>query len=122
MRAVLVTAFGEAPALMDLPDPECDDDAVVLQVEATGICRSDWHGWQGHDPDIRLPHVPGHELAGTIETVGEGGRGWEVGCRVTVPFVCACGRCAHCAAGDQQICAHQTQPGFTHWGSFGELV
>ena len=40
------------------------------RVEATGLCRSDWHGWMGHDPDIALPHVPGHELAGVIEAVG----------------------------------------------------
>ena len=47
---------------------------------------------------------------------------WKVGDRVTVPFVCACGRCAACAAGDQQICERQEQPGFTHWGSFAEYV
>ena len=94
----------------------------MIQVEATGLCRSDWHGWQGHDPDIRLPHVPGHELAGTVAAVGGGVQGWRTGDRVTVPFVCACGRCEACRAGDGQVCAQQTQPGFTHWGSFADLV
>jgi alcohol dehydrogenase len=69
-----------------------------------------------------LPHVPGHELAGTVAAVGEGVRGWAVGDRVTVPFVNACGRCAQCAAGEHQVCARQTQPGFTRWGSLAELV
>ena len=122
MRAVLVTTFGETPALMDLPDPECDDDAVVLQVGATGLCRSDWHGWLGHDPDISLPHVPGHELAGTIVEVGRAVPGWSVGDRVTVPFVLACGECESCRSGHGSTCPYQLQPGFTNWGSFATLV
>jgi len=48
--------------------------------------------------------------------------GWRPGDRVTVPFVCACGSCGACAAGDQQVCERQTQPGFTHWGSFAQYV
>jgi alcohol dehydrogenase len=95
---------------------------VVVRVEASGLCRSDWHAWQGHDPDVVLPHVPGHELAGTVAALGNGVRGWAVGDRVTVPFVNACGRCAQCAAGEHQVCTAQTQPGFTRWGSLAELV
>ena len=94
----------------------------MVAVRATGVCRSDWHGWMGHDPAIALPHVPGHELAGTVAAVGAGVRRWSVGDRVTVPFVNACGRCAECAAGEHQVCPHQEQPGFTHDGSFAELV
>jgi alcohol dehydrogenase len=93
---------------------------AVLAVRATGICRSDWHGWMGHDPDIRLPHVPGHEIAGTVEAVGAGVERWCVGQRVTVPFVC--GRCEQCRSGNQQVCDRQFQPGFTHWGSYAEYV
>jgi len=89
---------------------------------ASGICRSDWHGWQGNDPDIELPHVPGHELAGIIEAVGAGVSRWNVGDRVTVPFVGGCGDCPQCHSGNQQICDRQFQPGFTHWGSFAEFV
>ena len=106
-----------------MPDPRPAPDGVVIRVEATGLCRSDWHGWAGHDPAITaVPHVPGHELAGTLQQVGDRVTGWTVGQRVTVPFVCACGRCEECVAGDQQVCRRQTQPGFTHWGSFAELV
>jgi alcohol dehydrogenase len=93
-----------------------------VRVGATGVCRSDWHGWQGHDPGITLPHVPGHELAGTVEAVGSDVRLWKIGDRVTVPFVNACGRCPRCRQGDHQVCDDQRQPGFTHWGSFAELV
>jgi alcohol dehydrogenase len=106
----------------DVPDPAPPAGGVVLRVEATGLCRSDWHGWMGHDPDIKLPHVPGHELAGVVEEVGAGVSLWKKGDRVTLPFVCGCGDCPQCASGNQQVCDHQFQPGFTHWGSFAEYV
>lgn len=123
MQAVAYDAFGAAPRLCELPDPSPAPDGAVVRVEATGVCRSDWHGWQGHDPDIRVfPHVPGHEFAGTVEAVGAGVTRWRPGDRVTAPFVCGCGRCPSCAAGDQQVCEAQTQPGFTHWGSFAGYV
>ncbi|WP_091578773.1 zinc-dependent alcohol dehydrogenase family protein [Micromonospora sediminicola] len=122
MRAVVIEEFGVAPEVREVPDPAPTPDGVVVRVAATGLCRSDWHGWQGHDPDIRLPHVPGHEFAGVVVAVGAEVRGWRPGDRVTAPFVCACGRCPSCLAGDQQVCERQTQPGFTGWGSFAEHV
>ena len=60
--------------------------------------------------------------AGTVVEVGAEVRQWQVGDRVTVPFVCGCGRCEWCRAGDAQVCPDQQQPGFTHWGSFAEYV
>lgn len=75
MRAVLYTEFREPPEVREVADPVCPADGVVVRVEATGLCRSDWHGWRGHDPDIRVPHVPGHELAGVIAEVGSDVRG-----------------------------------------------
>jgi alcohol dehydrogenase len=93
-----------------------------VAVEATGVCRSDWHAWQGHDPDVTLPHVPAHELAGTVVAAGADVRRFRPGDRVTTPFVTACGTCPECAAGQQQVCRAQTQPGFTGWGSFAEFV
>lgn len=107
--------------MRDVPRPAATPYGAVIQVMATGICRSDWHGWAGHD-DIAFPHVPGHELAGVVAEVGAKVRRWRVGDRVTVPFVCGCGRCMWCEAGDAQVCPDQQQPGFTHWGSFAEFV
>ncbi|MCT4655170.1 MAG: zinc-dependent alcohol dehydrogenase family protein [Cohaesibacter sp.] len=122
MKAVLYEKFEEAPKLVTLPDPTPQPHGVVIKVEATGVCRSDWHGWMGHDADIELPHIPGHELAGIIEAVGKDVRNWKVGDRVTVPFICGCGSCPECHAGHQQVCHNQEQPGFTHWGSFAQYV
>ncbi|MHA3700577.1 alcohol dehydrogenase catalytic domain-containing protein [Jatrophihabitans sp. YIM 134969] len=122
MRAVVVEQFGVVPDVRDVPDPDLPAGGAIVRVEATGVCRSDWHGWRGHDPDITLPHVPGHEFAGTVVAVAPDVRGWRPGARVTAPFVYACGRCEQCRAGDGQVCPHQTQPGFTHDGSFAEFV
>lgn len=122
MRAVVVEQFRVPPTVQDVPEPACPPDGVVVRVLATGLCRSDWHGWSGHDPDVRLPHVPGHEFAGVIAEVGREVRRFRRGDRVTAPFVCACGRCPTCRRGDPQVCEAQQQPGFTHWGSFAEYV
>ena len=94
MKAAIFTQFRAPLTISDVPDPKVPEDGVILAVDATGICRSDWHGWQGHDADIRLPHVPGHELAGTIVEIGKNIRNWKRGERVTMPFVAGCGHCA----------------------------
>ncbi|MBZ7920835.1 zinc-dependent alcohol dehydrogenase family protein [Ensifer adhaerens] len=122
MKAMYYDAFEKTPEIRPLPDPTPTENGVVVKVEATGLCRSDWHGWMGHDADIRLPHVPGHELAGVVTAAGRGVMRYKVGDRVTVPFVSGCGRCGECRSGNQQVCEAQFQPGFTHWGSFAEYV
>ena len=121
MRAVVFDEVGELPSVREVPAPECPPGAVVVAVRATGVCRSDWHAWRGHDP-VPLPHVPGHELAGEVARVGAGVARVRVGDRVTVPFVCGCGTCEHCRAGDAQVCPDQYQPGFSGPGSFAEQV
>jgi D-arabinose 1-dehydrogenase-like Zn-dependent alcohol dehydrogenase len=121
MQAVQYDGYGATPTLVDLPAPDCPADGVLVEVRATGVCRSDWHAWQGHDP-VSLPQVPGHEFAGVISVVGPQVTTRRVGERVTTPFVCGCGRCAYCAAGDAQVCPDQSQPGFTQPGSFADLV
>ena len=122
MKAAVYREFAKPLTIRNLPDPTPSERGVVIRVKATGLCRSDWHGWMGHDPDIRLPHVPGHELAGVVEATGKDVVRWNVGDRVTLPFVCGCGNCPQCASGNHQVCDRQFQPGFTHWGSFAEYV
>jgi alcohol dehydrogenase len=122
MKAAVIESFGQPITVQNVPDAQPEDDGVVIKVKATGLCRSDWHAWMGHDTDVVLPHVPGHELAGEVAAVGKNVRNWKTGDRVTLPFVCACGSCPQCLSGNQQVCDHQFQPGFTHWGSFAEYV
>ena len=122
MRAAYYETFEGSVTIENLTDPNPPEGGVVIKVEATGLCLSDWHGWKGHDPDISLPHVPGHELAGVVQATGKGVDRWKPGDRVTLPFVCGCGGCPQCLSGNHQVCDHQFQPGFTGWGSFAEYV
>lgn len=123
MKAAIYESFGKPLTIQNVPDPAPDPDGVVIRVKATGICRSDWHGWMGHDPDIKtFPHVPGHELAGVVEEVGKHIKNFKQGERVTVPFSVGCGSCPQCNTGNQQICDNYFQPGFTAWGSFAQFA
>ena len=122
MQACHYQEFKKQPEVLTVPDPTISDDAVLIKVEAAGICLSDWHGWQGHDPDIQLPHVPGHEFAGVILECGKKVEKFRPGQRVTVPFVGGCGKCRYCENGNPQVCPDQFQAGFTHWGCFAEFV
>lgn len=94
----------------------------AVRSRLAGEVRDDWHAWSGHDAGVAVPHVPGHEFVGRVAAAGEDVRSLRVGERVITPFVCGCGSCAECRRGDAQVCARQTQPGFTHWGSFAEFV
>ncbi len=122
MKAVYYETFKGPVTIAQLPDPTPAANEVIIRVKASGVCRSDWHGWQGHDTDIHLPHVPGHELAGIVVAAGSSIRRWTTGDRVTVPFCIGCGTCIQCSNGQQQVCDNYYQPGFTGWGSFAEFV
>ena len=122
MKAAIYHHFQQPITVQTLPDPTSEKGEVIIRTKATGICRSDWHGWMGHDGDVNLPHVPGHEMAGIVEEVGKEVKHWKKGDRVTLPFCVGCGTCPQCQSGNQQICDHYFQPGFTGWGSFAELV
>jgi alcohol dehydrogenase len=121
MRAAIYESVRGDIRVQSIPAPACPPDGAVVAVKATGVCRSDWHAWQGHDP-VPLPHVPGHEYAGVVSAVGPEVTRWSIGDRVTAPFVLGCGACELCLAGDPQVCPDQSQPGFTDHGSFAEFV
>lgn len=122
MRAAVLHGWREDLAMENVPEPACPSDGVVLSILACGVCRSDWHGWVGADPDITLPHLPGHEYCGIIEEVGAEVRHWRRGDRVIAPFILACGTCPDCRAGNQTVCARQQVPGFTCPGAFAERI
>lgn len=122
MKAMIYELFNQPPKIAFMPDPSPNADGVIVRVEATGICRSDWYAWAGRGGNIPLPHVPGHEFAGVVEATGKNVTRFKRGDRVTAPFIAACGTCGECHSGNQQTCFHQTQAGFTNWGSFAEYV
>lgn len=122
MRAALYESFRGPIEIREVTEPQPAADEVVVQVLAVGLCRSDYHGWHGTDPDIGCPHVGGHEFVGNVVQVGRGVRRVAVGQRIVVPFVCGCGQCEPCRAGQHQVCRQQQQPGFTRWGAFADLT
>ena len=122
MKALVYHSFNEVPAIEQVADPTPEPDGVVLEVKSSGLCLSDWHAWKGHDQEINLPHIPGHELSGVIVAKGKEVSSFKIGDRVTLPFVCGCGHCVYCEEGNPQVCDFQFQPGFTHWGSFAQYV
>ena len=121
MKAALYEAFAAPLKLVEVPDPVPPPMGVVLEVKATGLCRSDWHGWMGHDPDIRLPHVPGHEMSGVIEALGSGVAAFQPGDRVCFDSTVNCNRCEPCGSGQSNRCEQRlvlgvSGPGFMRDG------
>ena len=127
MRAAVYRSFGGPIIVESVPIPSPPSDGVLIAVRATGVCRSDWHGWKGHDSDIidhGLPLIPGHEVSGVVVGVGNLTRNFRVGDRVAVPFILSCGFCRECHPSRDRstVCEQQIQPGFTMMGSFAEYL
>jgi alcohol dehydrogenase len=136
MKAAVYDTFEGPITVRDVPIPvlsDNDDDndqtgrgSILLRVHAAGVCRSDWHGWKGHDGDViahGLPFIPGHELSGTVVAVGKDVITLVPGDRVAVPFILACGSCRYCNHYQRPtVCTQQEQPGFTRQGGFAEYV
>lgn len=108
MRAVVFTDYGEPLEITDVEEPSVDETGVVIETEACGICRSDWHAWMGDwkwsGVELSPGQIIGHEPAGRVREVGEQVDGINEGDHVTVPFNLADGTCPHCRSGYGNIC------------------
>ncbi len=122
MRAAVLHHFDGDVPVETVADPACPANGVVVAVHACGVCRSDHHAWKGADPDVALPHVMGHELAGEIVEVGPECRTFAVGDRITAPFILGCGACDDCRDGRATTCSQQDVIRFTMWGAFAQFV
>ena len=128
MRAAVLREYGEALAVTDLDRPDVAPDGALVAVEACGVCRSDWHAWQGHGEwaDDRVPtgQVLGHEPVGEVVAVGDGVDHLRAGDRVVVPFNLGCGTCKRCRNGHGNVCPNGLALGFEADapGAFAEYV
>jgi D-arabinose 1-dehydrogenase-like Zn-dependent alcohol dehydrogenase len=126
MRAARITAFGQPLEVGEVAEPEPGPTDAVIKVEASGICRSDWHAWNGDWDWVglspALPVTPGHEIGGVVEEVGKDVRTLRPGDRVTVPFHEGCSHCAWCRQGRTNLCDNLEFIGFTHDGGYAEYT
>jgi D-arabinose 1-dehydrogenase-like Zn-dependent alcohol dehydrogenase len=121
-RAVQVAGAGQPLELVTRETPTPGRGEVLVRVEACGVCHSDSLTVEGGMP-VDYPRVPGHEIAGRIEAVGEGVHPWEVGQRVGVGwFGGACGYCDPCRRGDMISCVRGQVPGIAFDGGYADHV
>lgn len=126
MRAVRMEAVGEPLALATVAEPEPGPRDAILDVTACGVCRSDWHLWQGdwtwEGIAVELPRILGHEASGVVRSVGAEVTSVEPGTSVCVPFHEACGRCPVCLSGRTHLCPSAEYLGSSHDGAFAQQV
>jgi D-arabinose 1-dehydrogenase-like Zn-dependent alcohol dehydrogenase len=114
---------GQTLELVERELPQPGRGEVLVRVEACGVCHSDALTIEGWAPGIAYPRVPGHEIAGRIESVGEDASPWAVGQRVGVGwFGGHCGECDSCRRGDMISCANGLVPGITYDGGYADHV
>jgi propanol-preferring alcohol dehydrogenase len=119
MRAMVLTRAGAALQPMDLPDPIAGPGQVVLRVLACGVCRTDLHVVDGELTDPVLPLVPGHEIVGVVEALGEGVDHLRLGRRVGVGWLGeACQTCPYCRTAHENLCDAPVFTGYTRNGGY----
>ena len=128
MRAAILEAYEEPLAIRDVDPPSPEPHGVVAEVDACGVCRSDWHGWAGNwdwfDYKPPLGHILGHEPSGTVVEVGPEVETIREGDEIAIPFNFACGRCHECRNGYENLCENHLGLGFQEGapGAFAERV
>jgi propanol-preferring alcohol dehydrogenase len=110
-------------ALTEVPDPVPATGQLRLRVRACGVCRTDLHVVDGELPDARSPVIPGHEIVGTVDALGEGVAGFAIGDRVGVPWLGhTCGSCPYCRRAQENLCDNARFTGYTLDGGYAELA
>ena len=115
-------AAGRLDAL-DEPPPVAGPGQVLVKVRACGVCRTDLHVVDGDLPDPKLPIVPGHEIVGEVVEAGDGVEGFHRGERIGVPWLgYACGVCAYCTSGRENLCPKARYTGYQIDGGYAEYA
>ncbi|TWI41890.1 zinc-dependent alcohol dehydrogenase family protein [Mesorhizobium tianshanense] len=123
MKAMVLESVGAPLKPVDRPDPIPGAGEIRLKIEACAVCRTDLHVVDGDLPHPKLPLVPGHEIVGIIDLVGEGVARSRLGRRVGVPWLGhTCGSCRYCAAGTENLCDQPLFTGYTRDGGFASHV
>ncbi|TIT66115.1 MAG: zinc-binding alcohol dehydrogenase family protein [Mesorhizobium sp.] len=123
MRAMVLENIGVPLKLVDRPDPIARPGEIRLRIEACAVCRTDLHVIDGDLRHPKLPLIPGHEIVGTIDSVGKGVARSRIGRRVGVPWLGhTCGHCPYCVAETENLCDQPDFTGYTRDGGFASHV
>jgi alcohol dehydrogenase, propanol-preferring len=123
MRAMVLRQIRSPLALEERPDPAVGAGEVLLEVDACAVCRTDLHVVDGDLPTPKLPIIPGHEIVGRVDRIGEGVRGFEPGEPVGIPWLGhTCGQCPYCRSGHENLCDAPQFTGYTRDGGFASHV
>ena len=123
MRAMILETPGSDLRLVELPQPECGADDVLLKVGACGVCRTDLHILDGELTQPKLPLIPGHEIVGTVAAKGKNVERFAIGQRLGVPWLGhTCGHCRYCLSGRENLCDEARFTGYTLNGGYAEYA
>ncbi len=119
MRAMVLNALRRPLECVELVERQPGPGQIRVKVAACGVCRTDLHVVDGELPDPRVPIIPGHEIVGRVDALGNGVTGLRIGERVGVPWLGhTCGTCEYCRAGRENLCDHPLFTGYTRDGGF----
>jgi len=122
MKAAVVNEFKKALEIKEVEKPALEDGEVLVKIEACGVCHTDLHAAHGDWPiKPKLPLIPGHEGVGIVVEVAKGVKSIKVGDRVGIPWLySACGECEYCLTGQETLCPHQLNGGYSVDGGYAE--
>lgn len=123
MRAMVLEQIGQPLVSRDVRKPVPDTDSVLIRVRACAVCRTDLHVVDGELPNPKLPLIPGHEIVGIVEAVGDNVTKFQAGDRVGVPWLgFTCGQCAFCRRGEENLCIDARFTGYQIDGGYAEYT
>ncbi len=123
MQAMILGAIGAPLKWSDLPDRLPGPGQIRLKVAACGVCRTDLHVVDGELPAPQVPIIPGHEIVGRIDAVGDGVEGLRPGERVGIPWLAyTCGVCLYCRTHRENLCDRPLFTGYTRDGGFASAA
>jgi propanol-preferring alcohol dehydrogenase len=119
MQAMVLTALRTPLVWMEMPDRQPGPGQVRVRVGACGVCRTDLHVVDGELPNPHVPVIPGHEIVGRIDALGDEVDGLAIGERVGIPWLGhTCGVCPYCRMQRENLCDNPVFTGFTRDGGF----
>ncbi|MCX7592327.1 MAG: zinc-dependent alcohol dehydrogenase family protein [Fischerella sp.] len=123
MRAMLLEVPHQPLRLGDLPVPKPNPEQVLIRIHACAVCRTDLHIVDGELTNPKLPLIPGHQIVGIVEAVGERVEKFHIGDRVGVPWLGhTCGRCRYCVSGRENLCDYAQFTGYNLDGGYAEYT